>query len=130
MPAGNIKTHIIDASFILAYLLPDEDVQVVNKTFEEYAQGKIRLISSPLLAFEVINSLREATRKRINKAQALNLTIEFLKIDITYQDINFEQLIRLSIDNNLSAYDASYLYLAQKENTKLLTLDTKLKNLV
>ena len=129
MPAGNIKTYIIDASFVLAYLLPDENVEVVNKVFEEYAQGRTGFISSPLLAYEVINSLREAARKRIEEDQALALTIEFLKIDITYQTIDFEQLLKLSIKNGLSAYDASYLYLAQKEKAKLLSLDEKLKSL-
>ena len=91
MPAGNIKTYIIDASFCLAYLLPDEDVEVVNKIFEDYAEGKVRFISSPLLPYEVINGLREATRKRIKDDQALSLAIEFFKIDITYQSIDFEK---------------------------------------
>ena len=129
MPVGNIKTYIIDASFCLAYLLPDEDAEVVNKIFEEYAQGKIVFISSPLLPYEIINSLREATRKRVKEDQALALAIEFLDIDIIYQTIDFKELLKLSIKNHLSAYDASYLYLAKKEDAELLTLDTKLKNL-
>lgn len=129
MLVGNTKTYIIDASFILAFLLPDEDVETVNRIFERYAQGKINFISSPLLAFEVINSLKEATRKRIEENKALDLVREFLKMKIEYGIIDFEDLLKISLKNNISAYDASYLYLAQKENEELLSLDEKLKSL-
>lgn len=129
MQEENIKTYIIDASFIIAFLLPDESVEYVDKVFAQYRAGKVNFISSPLLPFEIVNTLKEASRKRIKDQQALGLLTKFLGLIIEFESIDYEILLKLSMGKNLSAYDASYLYLSQKNNLKLLTLDDILKKL-
>ena len=49
---------VVDASFILAFLLPDERVEQVDEIFYLYETGKITLFSTKLLPFEILNGLR------------------------------------------------------------------------
>lgn len=120
--------YIIDSSFVLAQLLPDENINTVEEIFSGYEQGNIQLSSSPLLPFEVINGLKSAVlSKRIEQKLSLALVEEFFAIKITLEKLNFKDVLSLSINKNCSVYNASYLWLAQSNKLPLLTLDKKLK---
>lgn len=129
MPEENSKRFVIDASFLLAYLLPDEHAIYVEKIFKAYAQGKITFFSSPLLPFEVANSLRHAVPKRITKPQALSLFAEFIDYKIELRPLNETKILAFSLENKLTVYDASYIWLARKKRVPLLTLDANLAKL-
>lgn len=121
---------VVDASFILAFLLPDERVDEVDEKFDLYEIGKIHLISTTLLPFEILNSLRNSIlRKRITKSISLHLVTEFFKLKIGLEEIDFKQALSLSLRENLSFYDASYIFLARSKEIPLLTLDSRLKKL-
>lgn len=125
----NTRTCCVDASFVLSFLLPDEYNLEVDKMFNQYRAGLIKFISVPLLPFEITNGLAIAIiRKRINKNYALDRIEEFLDYDIEIHEVDFKKILEFSQKNNLTAYDASYLYLAQKEGTELLSLDEKLNS--
>lgn len=129
--AGNTNsTYVLDSSFILAYLFPDEKVGHVQLFFNRYKQQKIELIASPILPFEVLNGLKTGIlQKRVDYKIALQLGKKFLKLPIKSGEINFIKIFKLSSLHNLSFYDASYLSLAQTNNFPLLTLDKKLQKL-
>ena len=129
MREDDIK-YIIDSSFILAHLLPDEKVSQVDEVFEKYAQGNVSFIASPILPFEVTNALRYAvTSKRIKKENAQVLISDFLNIIIHLHEVDLIGALRISLKVNCSIYDASYLYLAENLNIPFLTLDKKIKKL-
>lgn len=129
MPAGNTKTYIIDASFVLARLLPDESSNLVDAVFEKYARGEITFLSSPILPLEIISGLKYVFPKRLSKRQALNLLTDFLGFQIGNLEIDLKKVLILSLETQITPYDASYLYLAKSENLPLLSLDEKLTNL-
>lgn len=121
---------VLDASFILAFLLPDEDIVEVEETFKKFQQKEIRLLSSSLLPFEVFNCLKTALlRKRMQFKLASALGEKFLQMDISLQEVDFTDSLKLSQKANLSFYDASYVYLARSEGVPLLTLDVRMKHL-
>ena len=129
MPADDIK-YIIDASYILAHILPDEKVSQVDAVFEKYAQGKISFVAPLIIPFEVTNGLRYAvTSKRITKDNAQTLIDDFSRINIELQEADLKKTLEVSLKINCSIYDASYIYLAESLNAPLLTLDKKLKKL-
>lgn len=68
--------------------------------------------------------------KRIDEDKAKILTSDFQALDIKLQVIDLEETLYLSLEKNCSVYDASYLYLTQKNSIPLLTLDRKLKEKV
>ena len=118
---------VADASFILALLLPDEKIKPTAAYFlEQYEQGKIDLVSSQLLNFEVVNGLRTAVlRKRIELGSAIQLMDKFLKLEIKRKEVNFRQVFKAALDFSLSVYDASYFILAKDQRLALATADKK-----
>lgn len=121
---------VLDASFIVAFLLPDERIDEVDTKFDLYETGKIKFISLYLLPFEVLNSLKNSIlRKRITKHTASDLAADFFRLRIAYSEIDFESSLLLSIKENLSFYDSSYVWLAKSKSLPLLSLDKKMTEL-
>ena len=130
MAANFNKNQVVDASFVLCFLMPDEYDFEVNLFFNQYKSGLINIISTTFLSFEVINGLKTALlRKRIDKNYALSRIREFLDYEIEVQIIDFTKTFLLASQYNLTIYDASYLHLAKLNRVPLLTLDEKLKRL-
>lgn len=122
--------YIIDSSFMLAHLLPDENLNEVDSIFTEYAQGKVFFFAPYILPLEVINGLRSAAvSKRIDKNTAQTLIDDFLNVKIEFQKINFKNTLATSFKSSCSIYDASYIALSQDKNLPFLTLDKKLAKL-
>lgn len=127
--AESTKTRrfVVDASYVLAYLLPDETNKTADTTFLAHEHGEIQCISTALLPFEVGNSLRiAAVRKRISDTVARQLLIQFVKLDIQIYPIAAEKVFMLAIRKELTIYDAGYVWLAGEERVPLLTLDKQL----
>jgi len=126
--AENINNvFVIDASFVLAYLL-DEDNTTIDSIFEKQVKGEIYFISPSLLKYEVGNTLRtKLMRKKIKKEEAQRLYRSFLAINIKEELLDFHDVLDLALEKNLSFYDAPYLYLAKSKKIDLLTLDHSLK---
>lgn len=121
------SVYILDASFALAFLLPDERAAKVDDMFGRYSRGECSLISTRLLPFETLNGLRSAiARKRIHKNIAAELMAGFFDLQISLHDIDFASAFALSEKNNLSLYDASYAQLARATGNPLLTMDARL----
>lgn len=127
MAENNKKTFIIDASFVLGFLLPDERVKSVDSTFELYRRGEITLVSSILLPFEVLNGLRTAVvRKRLSAPKAAKLAEAFLDLGIRLLEIDYQKTFSLAVQKKLSFYDAAYVYLSRACATNFLSLDRQL----
>lgn len=110
--------------------MPDEQIEEVDKTFSEYKNGSLHFYSSPILPFEVVNGIKSALiSHRITEKEAFNVINDFLEMDIDYGTINHVSAFRISLEEDLSFYDASYIYLSRSLKTKLLTLDKSLAKL-
>lgn len=114
---------VIDASFVLSFLL-NEGNKKVEKLFLEYINGKIDLISTTLLSYEVGNGLRSAVlRKRLSKEKSRELYKSFIDFALKSEEINYPDVLKMALLKNISFYDASYIYLADKLSLQFLTLD-------
>lgn len=128
MAAKIKKIYVVDASFVLAFLLPDERAQKVDSFFDDYANGKIQLVSLPLLHYEVLNGLRSAVlSKRLFPKRALDLAQAYFELKIRLENVNFLSVLKNAFRFNLSVYDASYLVLSSQKHFGLLSMDEKLK---
>jgi predicted nucleic acid-binding protein len=129
--AENIKREIIviDASVVLSSLLDDE---VWNKEFEmnlKMAAKRLVVLKAPfLLKLEVANALFWAvSKKRTTWDVAKEQLKFFLKYPISYDELdNFIRIFELTKKYELTVYDASYLYEAEKYKSRLFSLDKKL----
>jgi len=128
--AASIKKYIVDASFVLSFLLPDEDHSAVDHFFNQYKAGIIDLLSTTLLPFEVLNGLKLAViRKRINTKYAKERMKEFFNYQIRLAGVDFFEVFDLVQKHSLTVYDASYFYLSRVKKTQLLTSDEALHKL-
>lgn len=133
MPDANTNqknTFVVDTSFVLAYLLPDESGRCVEEMFSKFEENKISFVAPYLLAFEIMNGLRSASmqkRQSINAAE--HLLDSFLNMGILFEKVDEKEVFRFAIRNAITAYDASYVWLAKSKKLELLTLDEKIENI-
>lgn len=128
MAAGN--KFVVDSSFLLCFLLPDERDELVDEILDNYTKGKIQLIASGLFPFEVFNGINVAIyRKRISIEEAKSLGERFLKLTIPLINADYLEIQKTAQDQKITFYDATYLYLSRLYNIPLLTLDKKLQDL-
>ena len=127
---GSIKKVVIDASVILARLLPDEKAsKEIGDLYDEFLEKKVDFVAPNLLSYEVANALRSAVRqKRITEGLAEEMLSLFLALPIEFEEISFVETLRLAIEKKLSGYDASYVWLAKEKGIKLVSLDKRLQN--
>ena len=127
MVGNTKKSFIIDASFVLSFLLDETNVEV-ESFFKKYAQGEINFIAPSLIKYEVGNGLRtKVMRKQLKKDEAEKLYDYFLGLEIQEENSDFNQILDLAIKKNLSFYDASYISLAKDLSLQILSLDRDLR---
>lgn len=121
---------VIDASVALKWFLPDEaEGKKALDLLEGYLNGRVFLICPALLGYEVLNGLILAGRRGRIPKEIIETAFEgFLQIGITIKDPypGYPKLIRHCLRANITAYDASYLVLAEMEKVPLITADEKL----
>lgn len=127
--AENTNRFVLDSSFVLSFLLPDENHEKVKKVFKEYSDGELQFIAPIILPFEVVNGIKSAhLSKRINQATAIYLIEDFLELEISFYEVSFKEAFSISDSNSLSIYDAAYICLSRAESLDILTLDKKMVN--
>lgn len=113
----------------MTWCFEDEKTSKGDEILERLVEEEMKGIVPSLWRLEVINVLSIAEkRKRISAARAL-LFLDFLLelpivVDETPQEL--KDLLLLSREYDLSAYDTAYLDLALREQLPLATLDKKL----
>lgn len=130
---GSINTAVVDASFVLAYFLPDERAAAmkVDEVIGSHGVGKIKLISITLLPYEVMNGLKAAVRqKRIDRETCSTIIENFVAMSINLIESDHQEIFRVALTYDLSVYDAAYASLAQQKNCPLYTFDKKLMNVM
>lgn len=130
MKVDEFDKAVIDASYILHFLLPDERKNEEIEIFQQFQNKRLTLIASELLPFEVTNGIKSAIKqKRITRFEARQKIEEFLSLKISLIEIDYYLTLETALEEDISVYDASYLSLANEIGVPLLTLDNKLKKL-
>jgi len=123
------NTMVVDASVVLKWQLNDEEctVQAAALRDDFFIHGTISIMAPKLLTYEIANGIvMAARRKRIVTEKALEAISNLLSFGIDYRDVETIEITGLAIRYNLTAYDAAYLALAEKENCDLWTGDKTL----
>lgn len=119
-----MKSIVIDASCILAFLLSQDDTNLVAKTTE----NKI-LIAPSCLPFEIGNALSKLIKRDLlSTTEAILVLHEFYKIPIRLLEPDIANSVVIAAESNSYAYDAYYLNIANQLSEPLFTLDEKMKS--
>ena len=81
-----------------------------------------------LMSFEVANiAWKKVNRDPAQRLEILEGLTIALNTPINWTTVDFSETLKLALETGLTAYDASYLYLAQTLGTPLATFDRKLR---
>ena len=123
---------VIDASVVIASLLPDEPYRDASlRILKEFLSGNLELFAVPLLRFEIANALWKAiSRGRTKLSDAQAALREFEAFNLPEREVATHDILTTAHTHNRSAYDAAYLALAKSEQALLVTADKHLYNAV
>ncbi|KAF0108286.1 MAG: hypothetical protein FD146_860 [Anaerolineaceae bacterium] len=122
---------IIDAGVLLNALFPDESQPQAQLLLRNHASQQTRLKAPILLMFEVSNAVWQAERRgRITGLQAEEILRAASALDIELLPLGWGEMLPLARRFGRSAYDASYLTLAERLGEPFITGDERLYNAV
>jgi predicted nucleic acid-binding protein len=114
-----MPVRTIDASALAALLFGEPEAERVADLIGDHS-----LVAPTLLPFEIAHTCLQKVRRhpaeRVRLLAALGL---FARMEIALAHVDNDAVVRLAERANLTAYDASYLWLAQELDTELVTLD-------
>ena len=122
-----MKRLVIDASVILRAFFPDEEGQKESQVLiEDWIKGRVEIVAPSFLFLEVTNAVLVAVRRgRITGAKAYEIVRTVKGLSIPVVDYDIEEVFEVAAKFDLSAYDATYVALADKPYI-LVTGDKKL----
>jgi predicted nucleic acid-binding protein len=113
---------VVDASALAAIAFAEPGADAVIDQIDGH-----RLHAPALVVFELMNVAWKRARKQPAAAALFLEALEVLEgLGLRFRGINQEEVVRLGLSTGLSAYDASYLWLARVLDMPLVTLDRKL----
>jgi len=129
-----LKRAVLDASVVLKWYLPDEDHgKTALDLLNRYLSDDLEIIAPPLLEYEVMNGLVVAQRRGLFREEVIISAIEgFLNLGIKTMEVSalYSRVLHFCRVYTRSAYNASYLALAEVEKIPFITADETLYNTV
>lgn len=120
---GAVMLVVVDASALLAILFGEPGFERVAERLQSRD-----LASSAILPYEVANVARQKVKRhKVSEALAMEALNKFSALQVQYIDVDPLQLFITSGRTGLTAYDASYQWVAQHLGAELVTLDDGLE---
>lgn len=117
-----MAAKVVDASALGALLFGEPD----GAAIAELLRGA-SLIAPALLPFEVANVCVKKMRRHTDQRDALLAAFGMLvRMEVGVIEVDQGEAILLAERSGLTAYDASYLWLARRMGAELVTLDRQL----
>ncbi len=125
---------VLDASIVLKWYLADEEhgAEALD-LLKRYISGDLEIIAPALLQYEVINGLMVARKRgRLPEGVIISAIEGFLNLGLPFVGVSghYPRIVHYCKAHNRSAYDASYLALAEAEQIPFITGDETLYNTV
>ena len=117
---------VVDASAIGAIMFGEPEGQ----TLAAHLDGET-LLAPSLLDFELTNLALKKARKRPDDLPKILVSLQTaLALPVSRIAVPGLDVFALAAETGLTAYDASYLWLARRHDAELVTLDAALARLV
>lgn len=113
---------VVDASALAALLFAEPEAEAIAERLEG-----AQLAAPSLLDFELTNVCLTKMRRQPNQRDALRAALRLAhRLGVEIVAVDHAATLELAEATGLTAYDASYLWLARALGGELVTLDRKL----
>jgi predicted nucleic acid-binding protein len=113
---------VVDASALAALLFGEPEGAAVAGRLAD-----ARLVAPALLSFELANVCLIKTRRHPEQAPALMAAFALRhRLEVEEVAVDHDHALGLAAQTGLTAYDASYLWLARRLAAEVITLDRQL----
>jgi len=122
---------VVDASVVLKWQLDDEEevAKAVALRDDFLLHGRGNLAAPTLLVYELTNGMLTATRQgRLSRNQAEEGLATLLAAGIRLMTVDSSKIFSLSLQWKVSAYDGTYLAVAEKLDSEVWTGDRAFYN--
>ena len=118
-----MPARVVDASALGALLFDEPDGAAIAERLRD-----ARLIAPALLPFEVASVCLKKMRRHPDQRDGLMVAFGMLdRMEIGVVEVDHGEALVLAERTGLTAYDASYLWLARRTGSELVTLDRQLE---
>ena len=127
---GGKKVAVVDASVVVKWFVPERNFRVAVAIRDAHLEGKLKLVSPSLVAYEVANALRFHRVYRLTPGEiaAAVQSLNEMGLMDTLSVEEWVKAVELSAAMNISVYDAVYAAMAFWRGATLITSDLKLYN--
>jgi len=116
-----MTARVVDASALAALLFGESE----GAAIAERLQGAGLI--APALPFEIANTCVKKIRRQPDRRDALLAAFGTLeRTEVGIVEVDHGEVLNLAERSGLTAYDASYLWLARRMRSELVTLDRRL----
>ncbi len=119
-----MRARVVDASALGALAFGEPQAEAVARRL-----GRAPLAAPALLWFELCNLCRKKLAAHPGKASLIQTAFhDALELSIQVGAVDYPGVVDLAVETGLTAYDASYLWLAEALEGELVTLDERLES--
>lgn len=117
-----MAVRVVDASALAALLFGEPEAETIAERLAE-----ARLVAPGLLAFELANVCLVKARRHPELRAALMAAFRLrMRLGVEEVAVDHDRVLEVAAERGLTAYDASYLWLAEELGVELVTLDRQL----
>ena len=124
---------VLDASVALKWVFDDEqDVEQAVALRDDFlVRGSVQLFAPTLYVYELVNGIISAmARRRLDRSRGELALGRLLIVEVALRPPSVERTFEMAVDFGLSAYDGSYVALAEHLGAELWTADRQLYDAV
>jgi len=117
---------VFDASAVAKWLLREEESEEAKELRDLYLKGKLEILVPQQIFLELANALRYtcglSPKDVIDATEALMA----LRLNVVEDEDLLKEAIKTAFEGDITVYDALYIALARKLDSKLITYDEEL----
>jgi len=118
-----MAVKVVDTSVVAALVFGEPQAEEAAALLSE-----AELVAPVLLRYELTNTAWKKAKRHPAKATLIAAGLKLAgELDIQYVEVDHGAVLDLALEKDLTAYDASYLWLAKTLKAPLATFDARLK---
>ena len=121
------KEYVVDSSIVTKWFLVEADSELATGLRNDFATGRVGLTVPTLLFYEVMNALRFSGLYNETNLTIAARSLSKYRFGIWRPRGKLLELCgALSVRHDLTVYDSTYVALAQRIHTKVITEDKEI----